>query len=137
VTMSAAPDAGPGPRALVAATENRYPVQDAGQAAMIGAVALDAVTPGGLEETTYPVTGLPPACTPPNWTLTVAGALPAAAVTPEGAPGTVGIMGAAMANVWDDWRSPALATIVQSDAARATTSPVVRSTEQVPGVALP
>ena len=81
--------------------------------------------------------GPPPAWTPPIRTVTVAGAPPAVAVTPDGAPGAVGPDGAAMVNVWDAWTSPALATIVQSPSARAATSPVAPSTEQVTGVELP
>ena len=131
------PDGGLVPTALVTATENRYPVQEEGQVAVIGAVALVAVTPGGLDETTYSRMGLPPAWTAPIRTVTVAGAFPAVAVTPDGAPGATGPDGGATAKVWEAWTSPALATIVQSPTARASTSPVAPSTEQVDGVALP
>ena len=81
--------------------------------------------------------GLPPAWTAPIRTVTVPGASPAVAVTPDGAPGAVGPDGAATAMVWDAWTSPALATIVQSPGERAATSPVAPSTEQTDGVALP
>ena len=54
----------------------------------MGELTLDAVKPPGLDVTVYPVIELPPVV-PGAVNATLAEALPAVALTPVGAPGTV------------------------------------------------
>jgi hypothetical protein len=85
-----AADAGPVPIALVAVTVKVYAVPFVKPVTVIGLDAPVAVMLPGLEVTVYEIIALPP-FEAGGVKLTVAWALPAVAVTPVGAPGTVGL----------------------------------------------
>jgi hypothetical protein len=89
VTLFDGNDAGPDPTALAAVTVNVYavPFVRPETRILVALAAAFAVMPPGDDVAVYPVIGLPP-FDPGGVQDTVAAALPAAAVTPVGAPGT-------------------------------------------------
>src|SRR5512146_2064372 len=103
--MLAGADRGPLPTAFTAATDRRKPEQEPGQATATGLAVPEPRTPGGVEETSQPVMGLPPAWTAPTATSTVPGASPAEARTTVGAPGADGAGGGATGKSRDAWAS--------------------------------
>ncbi len=94
VTLLEGVDAGPVPAELVAVTVKVYVVLLVSPFTVMGLDGLAAVMPLGLDVTVYDVIALPP-FEAGAVKLTLACALPATAVTPVGAPGTVGEVGGA------------------------------------------